>query len=192
MASSTTDDRRVYEPVKGSWVRMHDNMLVCENHVHDLWCACRTEVLRAGLDGNWTYEAGPLRVPIMPKLDVFADVYRDEYETAGGRKMFAPLRGGRNEFVGFLSPGEGMNSIRSVLVEWSFSQVRDPSEKEALGSECEAASHNIRAQSILIRNYDNPKTGMYAADTWLIATQRICYECYRQSADSGNWSGENL
>jgi hypothetical protein len=140
-------------------------------------------------------------VPVFPDAAVFAQVHiGNEFVTGGAAPM--ELRHtpdiGRERIVelGFWNPGEGMMSIRTVILDYIRSQL-DPREKmgdanEPVYTSCPIRSHPLAHNAVMARKLspNDPNCWNYRSELyWNLVMERACTECLSdaQGGSSNNF-----
>lgn len=171
------------------WVTSQNGVLQCSVRQHEgvgirHWCDHIRSCIEGEDDATWCFDPGALIVPMFPTSDMYAEVRIDDKVTAGGRRLLIPVQDGGNyspdqDFVGFISPGEGRKVIRSMLLNWAEAKVRRPGDPD--GAECRSSMHGVTAENRLKQMYQNAQSkqsrNMQAINTWSVADVGVCVMC---------------
>lgn len=171
-------------------VNLENGALVCGGHSLKMhWCEHMEKVVVKGLDAPWLHRGQSLTVPIFPNMDVFVEVQLvpipDVGEAALSRMLFAPDIGRPYHVdLGLWNPGEGMGSIREVIIDFLRSNLHpDESwEKGPIKTKCPASVHGLR-EARLMSEY---RGGVKIMCLWNIVMEKACTPCMGLSSGETN------
>lgn len=178
-----------------NYIGFYGGQLRCKDPAHDnepMWCSHIREVIKAGEDAPILHPGMTVFVPIFPENSIFAQVIIDGElvgESALMKMKHVPDFGREVEVpLGFWNPGEGMASIRLVIIDYLRSKV-DPEEsflandREAkLRTKCPTRAHGLRSQRLIEENQHDPKWRWTCL--WNIVMERACTPCVQDTGNS--------
>jgi hypothetical protein len=151
--------------------------LYCDTHA-TIWCSDIEQVLRDNLDTEslWSdpyYTDKTVSIPILPSHSLWNAVRLDRVNNLRAYSVTQlGMKGDRDDFVGFIHPGEGRRVVRNMLFEW-FNQVK-------VNLTCPSEHHRFAQQRAFENNLREPKTRM--AEQWCLWGYRMCLSCVAASA----------
>lgn len=130
------------------------NTLNCR-HCSTTWCRHIQWMVNEHVDAHLLYSQGvepnglTLKVPIMPTEDIWADVmFGNFHDATQARAIFIKDPTGDDpsqslRFLGFLSPGEGRGTVRTMVFDWfrGWAPTQD--------FQCLVSAHGFREQVAL-------------------------------------------
>lgn len=156
--------------------------LRCTKH-NEGWCGDIASVIQSNLDAEqlWKSDIGEsLFIPLMPTNDLFEMVLIEYlYENDQNLlKLFASsseydVLENEQEFIGFLSPGEGRLAVRQMLLNHFEVRTADI-------DRCSFAGHGLFAESIWQDNLKNTKLAFL--DKYYVLKEGKCPHCLKKHA----------
>lgn len=165
-----------------------EGKLVCSAHsvVCMSWCEHMQRVLQAGADSIMLHTDHHIIVPIFPTADVWVEVWIGEDIGNGSAIMsmsYTPDIGKPySVWLGFWNPGEGMNTIRLVILDYLKSKI-DPKENFDAGpikTKCPATIHGMKESRMMATNSADPKWKWRCL--WSIVMEKACLPCAAASS----------
>lgn len=176
-----------------SVVGLENGALVCDGHgsVKMDWCKHIETVVAEGMEVEYLYKGQTLTVPIFPRMDVFVEVQlmqNDEFgQSALMRLNYAPDIGRPYHIdLGFWNPGEGMYSIREVIIDYLRSNLSPKEEwvKGPIRTKCPASVHGLKEA----REMDMIRGSAKIMCLWNIVMEKACTPCMNLSnGDTNNF-----
>lgn len=171
----------------------------CENPEHQKsppivevrWCEHIQELTESGSDAIMYGLGTKLSVPVFPSNDMFALVKIDTEpvvaQSALMKMEHQPDIGNLKTIeLGIWNPGEGMRSIRTVIVDYIKSKL-DPHENMTEGpfkTRCPNGAHSVRSSRIMDENCNKP--GWKWACLWNIVMERACTPCLDEYSEGSD------
>lgn len=149
------------------------------------WCEHLQELVKTGNDADAILPGMTLWVPIFPTADIFAQVKIDSDMIGNSALMkmhHQPEFGQSVQLnLGFWNPGEGMNSIRLVVLDYLKSRL-DPAEtfdEGAIKTKCPSNIHGMQQRKELALIANNKREKWICL--WSIVMENACLPCVRLS-----------
>lgn len=165
--------------------------LFCSYHENVAWCEHLKRYIELGADKDTIKPSSTIRVPIFPTSNLWVEVQINEpfsphVQSAAMEMIYDPDFGPRVVVpLGIWNPGEGRNSIRSVILDyiWSKADLRDrPVGNTPLNlpvyTKCPAKIHTPQAQTKMKTN--ESRNWKYVC-VWNIVMEKACTTCYQES-----------
>jgi hypothetical protein len=167
-----------------------NNHWFCTSHLENLsvdWCEHIQRMIELGEDA-YKYKLGDrlVKVPILPSAGIWATVVIDKEPVVANSAMmhmeYQPDIGNLRKIeLGLWNPGEGMRSMRTVIVDWIKSRL-DPEENvtsEPFKTRCPNNAHSLRSSRIMSEKANDP--GWKWTCLWNIVMERACTPCLEES-----------
>lgn len=168
--------------------------LVCQDHGQTpvTWCEHIADTIHQGYDADLIYKGMSLEVPIFPTADLYVDVSLgqsgDEFGASALMKMhYVPDVGQPYDIpLGFWNPGEGMGSIRSVVLD--YLKGATPLDKwrgtDPIKTKCPTNFHGMKEMRQVAELSFNPHERVSCL--WNIVMEKACTPCMEMSGNSTN------
>lgn len=172
-------------------MRMRNGLLQCGHPLHEPkildWCDHISRYISSGQDTDMLHTGMRIQVPIFPTQSIFASVsisdevvgtsalMEMEYTPDIGKDVKIPL--------GFWNPGEGMLSIRFVILDYLLSKV-DPNEsfeKGSIRTKCPNGAHSMKSARIMSERSRGNAQWKWGC-LWNIVMEKACTPCVEESS----------
>lgn len=167
-----------------------------ENNLVTHWCAHIKNYIASGEDTIMLHADQHIQVPIFPTADVYGEVWIGEDKFGTGSAImslnFTPDIGRPYSVkLGFWNPGEGMASIRAVIIDFVRSRT-DPEEKfnqvGPIKTKCPSTIHNLRESRVIEERATQSLLWKWQC-IWNMVMEKACTPC--MEASSGD-TGDNF
>lgn len=161
-------------------------------HEHNLitnWCEHIQRYIESGEDAVMLHADQHIQVPIFPTADIFGEVWigLDEYGTGSAIMSlnFTPDIGRPYSVkLGFWNPGEGMASIRAVIIDFVRSRT-DPSEQlnqvGPIKTKCPSTIHSLREARVMEERASRSLSWKWQC-LWNMVMEKACTPCMEASS----------
>lgn len=151
------------------------------------WCDHISRYVQSDQDSEMIHTGLTLQVPIFPTQDIFASVRIGDQVVGGSALMeleYTPDIGKAVKIqLGFWNPGEGMRSIRFVIIDYLLSKV-DPNEtfeKGPIKTKCPNGAHSMKSARIMSHKSDANVQWKWKC-LWNIVMEKACTPCVEESS----------
>lgn len=175
---------------------MQNGALICKYPEHSGpevtdWCEHINRYVQSGQDSEMLRPGLRIQVPIFPSQAIFAAVAISddvvgvsalmelEYTPDIGRSVKIPL--------GFWNPGEGMRSIRFVILDYLLSKVH-PDENFTAGpikTKCPNGAHSMKSSRLMSEKSANDTQWKWRC-LWNIVMEKACTPCVEESSGTSD------
>lgn len=153
------------------------------------WCKHIKLYIHDGEEAVILHPNHHIQVPIFPTADVFGEVWIGEDIGNGAALMslnFTPDIGRPYSVkLGFWNPGEGMVSIREVILDYIRSRTHPyedfVSDKFSIKTKCPSSVHGIRESRIIEENSVRSMKWRWQC-IWNIVMEKACTPCMERSS----------
>lgn len=154
------------------------------------WCEHIERMMKAGADAVMLHTDLHIAVPIFPTQKIFGDVWIGVDVGNGSAIMslnYTPDIGRPYSVrLGFWNPGEGMASIRAVILDYLYSKL-DPEESVTsvgpIKTKCPATVHGLPEMKAMNEKCGDPLWRWGCL--WNIVMEKACTPCIEASSGGG-------
>jgi hypothetical protein len=157
------------------------------------WCGHLKAYIESGKDAAILHPDSHIQVPIYPKADIFGYVWIGVDTGDGSALMslnFTPDIGKPYSVqLGFWNPGEGMISIREVILDYIRSRTH-PDENFGAGftpikTSCPASTHGVHESKIVAEKSAENLQWKWQC-LWNMVMEKACTPCLELTAGAGD------
>jgi len=167
------------------------------NGVHLDWCEHLKSIIETGADAPLLHPDMRIQVPIFPTAEVWVEVYIQKGFAHGSAAMsleYTPDVGRPYSIeLGFWNPGEGMASIRSVVLDYlrsKLSEIELFSPNTPIVTPCPAGGsvHSMK-HSLIVSQKSQADLQWKLKCLWNIVMERACTPCLELTCGSDPLEG---
>jgi hypothetical protein len=158
--------------------------LVCEKN----WCDHIKSWVISSQDAQLLHPRMFLNIPLFVLAPVWVNIeISDEIHNSQACRLNLHYQDRFNAkhkwTLGLWNPGEGIMSIRQVIVNWMATKLDPGEDMESpwLSTKCEAPTHSFRATQII---EDNQNLSLKHKNCWNLITEGACTHCLEGSLSS--------